>query len=233
MEVAASTGPLEVLAGEKVLAVADAENLDLGARDLGLRICWGALGRKLEEAAGEIRRHVVFPEAEGERIREHFFAERGWVPHVKRPRWVRSCRGWKRISNADSLLVFVTAYLLPRWDTTLILVCSGDGALVEEVAEAAQGCEPGQKIATLSLAGSTSARLNAACSPFVVANLEVGMDCMQRVAEHRTDAATSHIRLDDLACLDCVAEASWAGQREGVRWGACRERPSALSARKR
>lgn len=186
VEVAAKTGPLAVLSGERVLAVADAQNLDHGARDLGLRIRWGALGRKLEGAAEKIQRHVVFAEPEGAQGRTQFFAERGWVPHVKRPRWVRSCRGRERISNADGLLLFMTGALLVPSGATLILVCSGDGALVEEVAEAVQQCGPGRRIATLSLAGSTSARLNAACSAFVVANLELGMDCMEERAAPAT-----------------------------------------------
>jgi hypothetical protein len=171
VEVAAYTGPLQALAGENVLAVADVQNLDRGAEDLGLQIRWGTLGQELEAAAAAIRRHVVLAEPEGSNRRAQFLARCGWTPHVKRPRLVRSCRGWERISNADGLLLFMTGRLLDASDASLVLVCSGDGTLVEEVAEAVRLCGYTQKIATLSLAGSTSARLNAASSPFVAANL--------------------------------------------------------------
>ena len=130
------TGPLELLAGERVLAVADAQNLNMGARDLGRKVSWKALGTILDRAAARIERHVVLSAPQGEDRRTQYFAERGWTAHVKQSRMVRNHKGWQRISNADGLLLFVTGMLAANSDASLVLVCSGDGELVEEVAEA-------------------------------------------------------------------------------------------------
>ncbi len=182
IDVAMETGPLELLAGERVLAVADAQNLNMGARDLGRKVSWKALGTILDRAAARIERHVVLSAPQGEDRRTQYFAERGWTAHVKQSRMVRNHKGWQRISNADGLLLFVTGMLAANSDASLVLVCSGDGELVEEVAEALYLQGLPLRVATLSLAGSTSARLDAACSSLVAMNLELGADCLRSLA---------------------------------------------------
>ena len=132
------------------------------------------LGAVLDRAASGIERHVVLSAPAGDDSRKRYFAERGWTAHVKQSRMVRNHKGWQRISNADGLLLFVTGMLAANSVASLILVCSGDGELVEEVAEALYLQGLPLRVATLSLAGSTSVRLDAACSALVAMNTGIG-----------------------------------------------------------
>jgi hypothetical protein len=109
------------------------------------------------------------------------------MPHGKTARFVETRRGRERRSNADNVLTFMAGVLASRSRASLLLVLSGDADLVEGLAEGAALLPKTRKIATLSLAGSTGYRLNAATSEFVTANLELGMDCLERrVFHHQT-----------------------------------------------
>ncbi len=76
--VAERTGPLAPLRGKRLLVVADVQNLDLSARDLGYRLSWARLGRSLTGAAKSASLHAVFACRTGDNRRAVYFANRGW-----------------------------------------------------------------------------------------------------------------------------------------------------------
>lgn len=186
VEIAGWTGPLDLLADHEVLAVADCQNLNMGARDLGLRVRWDRLGEVLRRASRSAALHAFVAEPAGATTQSSSFAEWGWMPHGKTARFVETWRGRERRSNTDNVITFMAGVLASRSRASLLLVLSGDADLVEGLAEGAAMLPKTRKIATLSLAGSTGYRLNAATSEFVTANLELGMDCLERrVFQHQ------------------------------------------------
>lgn len=186
VEIASWTGPLDLLADHDVLAVADCQNLNMGARDLGLRVRWDRLGQVLRWTSRSAALHAFVAEPTGATAQSSRLAEWGWMPHGKTARFVETWRGRERRSNADNVITFMAGVLASRSRASLLLVLSGDADLVEGLAEGAALLPKTRKIATLSLAGSTGYRLNAATSEFVTANLELGMDCLEhRVFHHQ------------------------------------------------
>ena len=184
VEVAAATGPLRVLAGHDVLVIADCQNLDMGARNLGFAVDWKRLGRRMAWAARSTARHAFIAEPAGSTRQAEYLARSGWTPHSKVSRTVRSWRGVVSNKNTDHLIAFFAGVLASGSHATLVLVASGDGDLVEDLSEALGMLPPPRPIATLSLAGSTSRRLDARHSCFVIENIELGIDCLKPGREH-------------------------------------------------
>lgn len=179
-EVTGETGPLDSLSGRDVLVVADVQNLNASAGRLGFRVRWDELARRLRQAAARLRLHAFLSATPGNGYRAAEFDNAGWTPHVKVDRVVQSVQGPERASNADMLIAFGAGVLASRC-TSDVLICSGDGALAEDVAEALRALPAvrgTRRVMTLSVAGSTARRIDCRVSPFIDANLELGLDCM-------------------------------------------------------
>jgi hypothetical protein len=180
VHIAALTGPLAALAGRKVLVLADVENLSYGARDLGYKISYRTLADRLRAASRACALHAFFSREAGDEARAHYFEARGWVAHQRDIQVVRTCRGAERLSNSDNLILFTAGVLVSRSDAEAVVVASGDGTLVCELAAAIRALPRRRQVITLSLAGSTSWRLDAAKNPDIAANIEIGRDCLFR-----------------------------------------------------
>lgn len=178
IEIASATAPMDVLRGQRIAVVADAQNLCLGARDLGFRLAWGALGRRLTHAAGQAYLHAVYACGSAGAASSNYFASRGWVPHPKSIRVVRRQSGWTRKSNADNSFAVIAGAVCRPAVIDLIVVGTGDGELAQDVAEAVRQFHERARVVTLSLAGSTAASLNARYSRLIDANIEIGLDCL-------------------------------------------------------
>jgi hypothetical protein len=179
VKVAPRTGRLACLAGQHVLVIADCQNLDMGAANLDLSVDWKRLGQTLANVACSISRHAFICEPAG-RTRQHdYFARSGWTPHSKLSRNVRSRNKVVGNKNTDHLMAFFAGVLVSRSQATLVLIASGDGDLVEDLSEAIGMLPSPRPVATLSIAGSTSHRLDARHSRFVIDNVELGRDCLR------------------------------------------------------
>jgi hypothetical protein len=176
--VALRTGPLEQLNGKQILVIADGQNLDHGAKDLGHRLSWSALRQCLESASLCASFHAVFARKPGDFQTPAAYERQGWLPCVKTVRYVRKRDGWHRDANADNLVAFAAGSLCSSMTVDLVLVGTGDGQLAEDVAEAISMLPRPCPVATLSLAGSTAARLDARHSNLIAANIEIGRDCL-------------------------------------------------------
>jgi len=178
--VATRTGPLDSLRNQNVLVIADAQNLMLGARDLGFRLSWKQLGVILDAAGLQVQKHVVYAARSLNERWASYFAQRGWIPHQRMTRLVRTRFGLQRRANTDHHIALISGALLIRSKARVIVVASGDGDLVEDIVEASRMASLTRRFVTLSLAGSTNLRLNAAVSSFISANIEIGRDSLRR-----------------------------------------------------
>jgi hypothetical protein len=179
MTVADRTGPLEVLEGKRLLVMADCQNLDMSAKRLGHTVSYRTLRQKLMTVAASASLHAVFSRRPGDERRWHYFLKRGWIPHAKTTRLASKRSGGRPDANTDHLLAFLAGRLTGLFAIDLVVLATGDGQLVLDVAEAISQQPRPKPVATLSLAGSTSFRIDARRCPLVKWNLELGKDCLR------------------------------------------------------
>jgi hypothetical protein len=173
------TGPLQVLTGRSLLVLIDDQNLQLSARALGYKVSYRSLAALLKKTARAAALHTVFAHHVGDPRRSAYFRLAGWTPHTRTVDRVRTHRGVETRANADNLLVFLAGTLASRSTAATVLIGSGDGDLVCDLATALQALPTRRQVVTLSLAGSTSHRLDASRNPAIAANVELGLDALR------------------------------------------------------
>ena len=177
-------GPLSALKDRRILVLADVENLSYSAaKHHGLEIVYETLGQRLSEAAAGCALHAFFS-ADPQRTagQRAYFEARGWSVHHRPIEVVQTYAGEKRRANIDTLLLFQAGLLCSRGRTDTVVLTSGDGDLVCDLARALAELPTPRQVLTLSLAGSTSWRLNAQHNRGITANLEIGCDCLRPLA---------------------------------------------------
>jgi hypothetical protein len=179
--IAAATGPLDALLDHDLLVLADDENLRYSARDLGYRLSLRRLGRRLQQHARHCALHAFFSREPGDDSRCQYLRERGWIPHPRDIEMVQTHRGMQRLANSDNDLLFAAGNLASRSKADVVVLASGDGSLVCDLARNLRRLPRARTILTLSLAGSTSYRLDAARNPDIDGNIEIGLDCLHRL----------------------------------------------------
>lgn len=178
--VAAKTGPLEMLAAKHVLLLADVENLAISATDLGRSLCFASLDRLLRQHAGDVSCHAFFSRKADDRKLVHAFTAIGWRAHPRDIQIARTARGIETFANSDHMICFGAGMLVSQKPYDVVVVATGDGALGCDLARAIQQHgAPGAEVVTMSLAGSTSYRLNAATNADLDGNIEIGADCLK------------------------------------------------------
>jgi len=181
--VAATTGPLSLIEGKRVLVLADDQNLSHSARRLGFHVSYRLLGDRLRETAESCLLHAFFSHDGHDERRQRYFLSRGWTPHVYEAETVRTCRGTERLTNTDGLILVIGGMLISQSDVDAVIVASGDGSLVCDLAKGLATIPRRPQVITMSLAGSTSWRLNAASNPAIAGNIEIGHDCLLCTSE--------------------------------------------------
>jgi hypothetical protein len=182
VEVAAITGPVDVLHDQRVLVLADVENLRYSARDVGARLSYRRLAERLGRAAMACSLHAFFSRSPRDNRLLHYFLDRGWLPHPRDIETVHTCRGKERLANSDNIILFHAGVLVSRSSADVVVLASGDGSLVCDLARCLRSLPRPRRIVTLSVAGSTSWRLDAAQNPDITANIEIGRDCFRRIS---------------------------------------------------
>jgi hypothetical protein len=183
VEVAHETGPLDTLAGRSALILVDDENLRASAKDLGFLLSYRSLVAKIGEATQTWKGHIFFSREANDDRRVRYFEDRELIPHPRDIHEVQTGRGVERTTNSDFMIAFHAGMLVSRSDADLIVIASGDGKLVWDISEAVKGLPKQRGIMTMSLAGSTAWRLNAATNRFIDANMEIGLDCLRPIPE--------------------------------------------------
>ena len=179
--IAEHTGPLEVLQGHRILMLADVENLSFSAQNrLGYQVSYGALAKHLIAATSSCALHAFFSVQQQESgAHSAYFEARGWTTHHRPIEIVRTKNGGRKRANIDNHLLFHAGVLCSRSRADTVVLASGDGDLVCDLARALSELPAKRQIVTLSLAGSTSWRLNAQQNPWIAANIELGHDCLR------------------------------------------------------
>ncbi|WP_422050857.1 hypothetical protein [Shimia sp.] len=182
--VASTTGPLAPLSGKRALLLADVENLSISASDLGRSLCFRSLDRVLRRHSTNISCHAFFSrKAEDNELVDAFMAI-GWRAHPRDIQIARTTRGIEKFANSDHTICFGAGMLLSRSTYDVVVIATGDGALGCDLAKAIrEHSAPGVSIITMSLAGSTSHRLNAANNADFDSNIEIGSDCLNPIVK--------------------------------------------------
>jgi hypothetical protein len=107
--------------------------------------------------------------------------------HTKPIETVHTRGGLKREGNVDFRLAFLAGMLVSRSSSEVVVLASGDGALVNDVAAGIQALRRDREVWTLSLAGSTSFRLDAERNPLICGNMEIGLDVLWPIRLRRRD----------------------------------------------
>jgi hypothetical protein len=155
---ATDLGPL---AGRRVLAVVDDENLRISmTRRLGVRLSYRTLRGRLEEAAAGVTPVVVFSAAPGDDRRARYFSDRGWHPVPVPIEVVMTRDGPVRKANADFDIAFEAGRLAAGGGAEAVLVGTGDGELGVAIARGMRRALPGCRVFALGVPGSTSRRLH-------------------------------------------------------------------------
>lgn len=179
-KVALNSGPFSALARQSVLVLADGENLRYGARDLGYQLSFSRLGERLQDYCYGCELHVFFSREPGDERHCEYLRGCGWNPHPRDIETVGTHRGIRRLANSDNDLLFAAGILAERSQAEVIVLASGDGTLVCDLSRNLRQLPGIYTILTLSLAGSTSYRLNAAHNRNIDGNIEIGLDCLER-----------------------------------------------------
>lgn len=172
------TGPLGTLAGRRLLVLCDVENLTYGARNLGYKVSYGRLGRLLARVSAGCELHAFFSSEREDDARTAYFGARNWMAHVHPIEVVHTVRGRQRLANSDNLILLWAGFLAAQTGAETIVVASGDGTLVCDMARFLRSVAQDRQIVSLSLAGSTSTRLNPAVNPHLSAAMHVGRDIL-------------------------------------------------------
>lgn len=182
IQIAQKTGPFSSLKGKDIQVLADVENLNYSARDLGFKLSYRKLTDILRSITSTCALHAFFSREIGRDNWERYFQKRGWHPHPYDIKTVRTHRGKERLANSDNLILFTAGLLASRSSADVITLGSGDGSMVCDLAESLSKLPKKRTIVTLSLAGSTSHRLNARSNPHITENIEIGLDCLRPIA---------------------------------------------------
>jgi hypothetical protein len=175
------TGPLDGLWGKPTLVVADAENITLSAKNLGYTVSFYRLAKKLQRASEQCSFHAFFSSPPGSDRKAKSFQQNGWIPHARPIERVYTYHGRKSRANSDNAILFGTASLVARGSFETVIIGSGDGDLVTDLARFLSDLQPGVQVMTLSLPGSTSARVDSKKNCFIARNMEIGVDALRPI----------------------------------------------------
>jgi hypothetical protein len=166
------------------------ENLILGARDLGYRPDFAALRDSLAQECRSLTLHAVYSSEENDQCLTEELEEAGFICHPRIIKTVNTHRGEVRTTNSDFRVAFAVGFEIHSSSADVLLLGTGDGGLGEAIAEDVRHfCRKERQVMTLSLAGSTSGRLNAVTNPDIAANLEIGLDVLIPLSKR---TATGH-----------------------------------------
>jgi hypothetical protein len=168
------SGPLDSVRGARVLALFDMENLAISASRLGYRFDYTSAAKLLRSVARTCHLHAFFSRTPGDETDADLLRSAGYTPHPRDIETVISWSGMKREANADNYIAYFTGLLCSRVSVDIVLLGSGDGNLVCDLARAITELPTARKVVTFSLPGSTSQRLDATKNMSIAANIEIG-----------------------------------------------------------
>ncbi len=153
--------PLQLLAGLRLLAVADVDNLAISARRiLNSPLNPSALWSSIRRSASRLKATAILTTKPDLKYTIEEWSSGGWevVPIFREH--VETIRGTEHLANADLDIAFETGAMIsghPHADALLLL--SGDGTLVSSIARDVRRRRPTIKIFAAAVLGTDSCRL--------------------------------------------------------------------------
>lgn len=196
LPIAEETGPADLLKRQDCLWIFDDENLRLSARDHDLAVSYQAL---VKWAQGHVNRswfHAIYSAEPGSSLavsRAEYFRQRSITPHIQP---IEKDHGHRPQTNADNFVLFMAGLLVSRSPASVVILGTGDGDLGHDLCRFIQVLPKARTLVTLSIANSTSQRLNAEINDYVDGNIELGMDCFR---PSRNPQGENHERTQSLA----------------------------------
>lgn len=175
------TGPFTEFDGTQSVVLLDCENLSLSARDRNLRLSYEALAGRFAASMGDYSVHAFFSQNPNDSNRVPFFSSLGWIPHPQNIEVVRTFEGIRVRANSDNAILFCAGVIASRFAFRNLIIGSGDGDLATDLSRFVAEFKIPRRIFTLSVPGSTSARLSPRENPLIAANFEIGLDCLSKI----------------------------------------------------
>ncbi len=180
--VGTATGPMTHLANKKLLVVADVENLSLSAEDKGLVLVYSALAHKLSTVCKNPRLAAFATIEDRHRVFAEQMEESGWELHARPVEYVpdRTRNGrWAPTRNSDAVMLMTTGHLLSEIQPDVLVIGSGDGGLIIEMARTARRILPSiHGVSTLSFEKNTSSAARSKSCDYVDENIFLGNDVL-------------------------------------------------------
>lgn len=157
----------------------DAENITYESRKRGYEPDYGCLAQVIHHVCAGADLHAFYSR-EGRHA--HFdpaFETMGWAAHPYTIHTVSTRDGMRKRANSDHNILFLGGFLVCESDADIVLIASGDGDLVSDMAVSLAQARPRMRLATLSVAGSTSQRILCANNRNVTGNALLGRDCLR------------------------------------------------------
>lgn len=187
LTLAKTTGPLTGLIGRNALALLDIENLTIAAREIGYELNYAELGRQLSTNVRTIQLHAALSVDEGDSVDSAHMNEAGFNVHT---RVIGRLSDGSKSANADNVFAFQAGLLVSRTRADVVILGSGDGQLVCDVASAIRDLPTRRLVYTLSIPGATSGRLDSRRNSSIDTNLEVGLDVLSALGSARRHYAS-------------------------------------------
>jgi len=137
----------------------DEDNLRISMRHHCRPLSYRTLLDRLRGRAENIFPLAVLTAPQGDQRREAYLKTRGWHVLAIPRETVVTCAGAQIKANADADLAFELGRLLSSDHFDTVLLGTGDGDLAVAIGRGMRRTQPGVRLVTLSVPGSTSARL--------------------------------------------------------------------------
>jgi hypothetical protein len=152
---------LRALRGKRVLLVADSDNWDYSLKPHGLRLQYGKLLDRLNAEADRVFPVAVLTSAPRDSRRARHLQNCGWGVVSIPWETITTCRGTRKVANADTDLAFECGCLCVSRDCDAALIGTGDGDLAVSIARGLRRLHRRIPVSihTLSVVGASSSRL--------------------------------------------------------------------------
>jgi hypothetical protein len=181
---------LSALARQRVLCLADEDNLRISLKAHGLCLSFDSLLRRLSATAMGVSPWAVVTSAVGDTRHASYLVGTGWrVVSVPRE-IVNTVNGPCLKANGDFDFCFLAATLVSKHRFDAVVIASGDGDLCVAIARGIRRLQSVPEIHTLSVVGSTSHRIRPVNNPYLFdGNILVGRDIARPAGspDHKLD----------------------------------------------
>lgn len=175
-----ATTSLKCMRGRRVLCLADSDNLDHSLAQRGLHLRHADLLRHLDATARKVFAVAVLTSPVHDTRRAEAWGRAGWRPIVVHWEWAMTCKGMRKLANADFDIAFEAGVLSSISGCDTILLATGDGDLAVSIARGLRRARQRDRLTihTLSVTGATSARLRERTDLFD-SSIQIGQDCLE------------------------------------------------------